>query len=124
MNAWVPLVLLALASTRPYVQGYRIQAVTDVSPLEAWRQAEVLRERVDLPVDIQWEDGIYKVRVGSFVSRPDADPLLAEVRAVHPDAWVVSTVVRRDRVSEPAVRDSSAMVADSTGVADGEGSGP
>jgi len=105
--------LLLVTSTRPYVQGYRVQAGTDASPLGAWRQAEVLRGAVDLPVEIQWEDGVYKVRVGSFVSRTDASPLLARVREVHPDAWVVSTVVRRDRVASDVDADSTG--ADSSG---------
>lgn len=106
MKVWLLSSFLLLGAARPYVQGYRVQAVTDVSPLAAWRQADVLREKVGLPVEIQWENGVYKVRVGSFVSRGDADPLLAQVREVHPDAWVISTVVRRDKVVSAAGSDS------------------
>lgn len=40
------------------------------------------------PVDIKWKAPLYRVRIGPFASRQEAEAVLAEARSPFPDAFV------------------------------------
>ncbi|MFC1733846.1 SPOR domain-containing protein [candidate division KSB1 bacterium] len=77
------------------VPGYRIQISSTTSYVRAneWllnAQASILDESVNLTYDAPY----YKVRVGNFIYREDAERFLEEeLKAMYPDAWIIRTFV-------------------------------
>jgi hypothetical protein len=78
--------------------GYRVQIHSirgRVAAIEAQKQ---VKERVnELPIDVHIEEefSYYKIRVGDFISKSDADRLarILKNQKGYPDAWVVKTKV-------------------------------
>ena len=82
-----------------YTPGFRIQVIATPSPLKSVR-ARLRAERVTgCPAEIEWEEGLYKVRVGAFASRPAAVRALSGFADSLAGAWVTGTVVRRDEIT-------------------------
>lgn len=70
---------------------YTIQIAAATSEEAAVRLAGMAEESLTLPVFIDPVGGFWKVRVGAFPSRTDADSALGGVRAQgYPDAWVTT----------------------------------
>lgn len=90
-----------------YRSGYRLQMLASPSPLTAYRAAADLRERTSLPVRIEWHEPRYKVRVGAFVEREQAEAFRSLLRDIHGDAWTVQALVG------PAERDQTRAVVES-----------
>ncbi|MEW5993861.1 MAG: SPOR domain-containing protein [Candidatus Zixiibacteriota bacterium] len=71
-------------------QAYRIQIFSSKLYGEARWEMSVAEEIFDRPVKLDYEVPYYKVRVGSFASRDEAESYLQRVRtAGYPEAWVV-----------------------------------
>ena len=71
-------------------QAYRIQVFTSKLYGEARRAVRVAEEIFDRPVYVDYEVPNFKVRVGSFSNREDAEDYLPRVRAAgYSTAWVV-----------------------------------
>lgn len=71
-------------------QAYRVQLVTSNVYGEAKAAATVAEEIFDQPVYLDYEVPNYKVRVGSFAHRDDADQYRQKARtAGYSNAWVV-----------------------------------
>ncbi len=71
-------------------QAYRIQLFTSKLYGEARHTLRVAGEIFDRPVFLDYEVPYYKVRVGSFSSRDEAEDYQQRVRAAgYPEAWVV-----------------------------------
>jgi len=71
-------------------QAYRVQLVTSNVNGEARRAAAVAEEMFDQPVYLDYEVPNYKVRVGSFAHRDDAEQYRQKARAAgYSNAWVV-----------------------------------
>ena len=82
-----------------YTPGFRIQVIATPSPLKSVR-ARLRAERVTgCPAEIEWEEGLYKVRVGAFASHPAAVRALSGFADSLAGAWVTGTVVRRDEIT-------------------------
>ncbi|UCF05925.1 MAG: SPOR domain-containing protein [bacterium] len=77
-----------------YGIGFRVQ-VFATADLE---KAKAVKERAGwdsgLPAHIEFEGGLYKVRVGDFASREEAAAARARLVELYPDCWIVSTTVR------------------------------
>jgi len=81
-------------------QAYCIQLFTSKLYGEARRALAVAEEIFDRPVSLDYEVPYFKVRVGSFANREDAEDYQQRVKAAgYPDAWVVMVNVG---VKEPA----------------------
>jgi hypothetical protein len=78
-----------------YGIGFRVQ-VFATADLE---KAKAFKERAGrdsgLPAHIEFEGGLYKVRVGDFASREEAAAARARLVELYPDCWIVSTTVRK-----------------------------
>jgi cell division protein FtsN len=81
------------------VDGFRVQvfASQDRDVAENARGAAAQRLGVDAYLEL--EGGVYKVRVGNYAARADADAALQTIRRHYPDAWLV-----RARVPAPRGR--------------------
>ena len=76
-------------------QAYRIQLFTSKAYGEARYAHQVAEEIFDQVVVTDYEVPYFKVRVGSFGSREDAEEYLMRVRSAgYSDAWVVMVNVR------------------------------
>lgn len=84
------------------VVGYRVQIHSFRGRTAAVQAEQEVKARVkDLPVEVYLEEesDLYKIRVGDFTTRSDADRLarILKTRKGYPDAWVVKTGVYASR---------------------------
>ena len=82
------------------IDGFRIQVFATQDREVAENARQVAAERLGVPAYLDLEGGVYKVRVGDYPGRADADAALATARGhYYPDAWVVPAKVKAPRVS-------------------------
>ncbi|MBN1884641.1 MAG: SPOR domain-containing protein [Candidatus Krumholzibacteriota bacterium] len=78
-----------------FALGYRVQVFAS----RELAAAKAVKERIvaegDLATYIEYEDGLYKVRVGDFESRDAAAAARVALGDRYPDCWIVQTTVRR-----------------------------
>jgi len=104
-------------------QAFRVQVFTSKLFGEAQHVKRVAEEIFDRPVYLDYEVPYYKVRVGSFGDRYDAEDYAQRVRvAGYPDAWVVATTVNIRQAAPlyedaplPPSKDSTAAPGTSSG---------
>ena len=89
------------------VNGYRVQIYASESSAggeqaranaEQWWRAEQRRSGFTAPLDayVVYLDGLYKVRMGAFTNRSDAEAALQLVRTHFPDAFLAADLVTID----------------------------
>lgn len=79
------------------IDGFRAQVFATADREIAENAARVATERLGLPSYVELNGGVYKVRVGDFATRPEADEALAAIRRQYTDAWVVPSKIRAVR---------------------------
>ena len=78
-----------------YTVGYRIQVFAS-KDLKRAEEVKSEAERVtSLPAYIEFEDGLYKVRLGNFLLRDEAIRARDLLREHYVDCWIVQTTVTR-----------------------------
>ncbi|MCK4920604.1 MAG: SPOR domain-containing protein [Bacteroidales bacterium] len=88
------------ASPGPTPNGYRVQIFANKSKVEAIKvksdyEAKYGSEKVKLY--IEFIDGWYKVRLGDFKTKEEAQYLCQKVKQLgYTDAWIVFTVIEFD----------------------------
>lgn len=101
-------------------QAYRIQLFTSKVYGEANDARRVAEEIFDYPVFMDYEVPYFKVRVGSFAARDDAEKYLMRVKSAgYTDAWVVTVTVRIKETS-PLYYDTQLPVRTDTASSDAE----
>ncbi len=76
------------------VYGYRVQVMAALKEENANRLAEELRSKIDKPVYIEYIAPYYKVRVGDFLSREEAERFRDTLRSMgYYDAFIVETLI-------------------------------
>lgn len=74
---------------------YRIQIYTSRLYNEASRELALAEEIFNLPVHLDYEVPYYKLRVGDFAVRSEAEDMLPEIRAIgYRDAWVARVIIK------------------------------
>lgn len=76
------------------IDGFRVQVFATADREIAENATRVATERLALPGYVELDRGVYKVRMGDFATRPQADQALAGIRRQYTDAWVVASKVR------------------------------
>jgi len=77
------------------VYGYRVQIFAFESMERAEAAAEEARIRLDLPVYVEYVPPFYKVRVGDFIEREEAERIRDKLRLTgYPDAFLVETLIK------------------------------
>lgn len=80
--------------------GFRIQLFASADRDVAENARNVAASRLNMPAYLDLDSGVYKVRVGDYVTRDQASAALPTVRGqFYPDAWVVPA-----RVNVPKAR--------------------
>lgn len=78
------------ATAAAIAEGFRIQLFASADRDVAQGARDVAAQRLGMPAYLDLDGGVYKVRVGDFQRREDADAALPAVRAkFYPDAWIV-----------------------------------
>jgi len=89
---------------------YRLQIFTSRLYAEANRERELAEEIFNLPVYLDYEVPYYKLRVGDFVNREEAESMLGEIKAIgYRNAWVARVILRIREVPEPEFTDEPAL---------------
>lgn len=82
------------------IDGYRIQIFEESGNKSSTRAREVMAEfstkYPDIPVYLSWQAPNFKVRVGDFGSRMEAEGFLNKIKRNYPIAWVI-----RDKIKYP-----------------------
>jgi len=80
--------------------GFRIQIFASADRDVAENARNVAASRLNMPAYLDLDAGVYKVRIGDYVTRDQAGAALPSVRGqFYPDAWVVPA-----RVNVPKTR--------------------
>ena len=79
------------------VDGFRVQVFASADREIAESASRSAQERLKLPSFVDLDGGMYKVRVGNFTTRAQADQALGAIRRQYADAWVVASKVRATR---------------------------
>jgi len=84
------------------IPGYRIQIFFDsgINSSDRARQArdEFLALYPEVPAYVSWKAPNYRVRVGDFRSRLEAEKVLQSILIGYPNAWVI-----KDEINFPAI---------------------
>lgn len=96
------LVALSVAYNQsfPYISGYRVQ-IYMASGNDALSNAEIVKKDFeqnfpDLTAYITFREPYYRVRVGDYRTRLEANQLLKPIRKSYQDAWII-----QDKISLP-----------------------
>jgi cell division septation protein DedD len=82
---------------RSFVAGWRVQLAAYSSLVDADVRAREARAKFTEPVYVEYEPPFYKVRVGDFLGRPEAESMATRARAEgYQGAWVVDTLVLKE----------------------------
>ncbi|HEY9116105.1 MAG TPA: SPOR domain-containing protein [Bacteroidales bacterium] len=90
----------AYNKANPYISGYRIQ-IFMASGNDALNNARTVKENFesefeDVTAYITFREPYYRVRVGDYRSRLEANQLLKSIRKSYKDAWII-----QDKISLP-----------------------
>lgn len=84
------------------IDGYRIQIFEESGNKSSTQAREVMAEfstkYPDIPVYLSWQAPNFKVRVGDFYSRMEAEGFLNKIKRSYPIAWVI-----RDKIKYPVI---------------------
>lgn len=79
---------------KDYSLGYRVQIFASGN-LEKAKEIKKQTEReISLKVYIEFDEGMYKVRVGNFNSRAEAAETRRTLTSLFPDCWIAETTIR------------------------------
>jgi cell division septation protein DedD len=93
-----PDTLRAPAVADSTAEGFRVQVFASSDREVANNAARVAEQRLGLRAYTVLDGGMYKVRVGDYLRRPDAEAAMATMRShYYPDAWIVPARVRVPR---------------------------
>jgi len=82
------------AATGP-AEVYRVQIFTSRLYVEANRELMLAKEIFSLPVHLDYEVPYYKLRVGDFATRRDAESVVPDITAMgYSNPWVARVVIR------------------------------
>jgi len=76
-----------------YVYGYRIQLLATSSMKLAEGELGRADSLFTWPTYVEYEPPFYKVRLGDFYTKGDAETVRTDIQPQYPEAWVVQTMV-------------------------------
>ena len=100
------------------VPGYRIQIFTSTSFLRAEEAyINAIAAIMDEPITKIFDPPFYKIRVGDYLRREDAEMFkIQKLKKLYPDAWVVPTRIFPYRMAPRVLLDDSLLYSDTTKV--------
>jgi hypothetical protein len=87
----------------PVIQGYRIQILkasgNDAMEVIEKSRSDFYAQYIDIPVYLTFQEPDYRVRVGDFRTRLEAEKFLKKIIRRYPGAWVI-----QDNINFPSLR--------------------
>lgn len=81
----------------PVFQGYRIQIIkasgNDALALTEEAKAKFIKKYTGAPVYLTFDEPYYRVRVGDFRTRLEAEKFLKKISRKYPGAWVIQDYI-------------------------------
>lgn len=81
----------------PVFQGYRIQILkasgNDALTLTEEAKTKFMKKYTDTPVYLTFDEPYYRVRVGDFRTRLEAEKFLKKISRKYPGAWVIQDYI-------------------------------
>jgi hypothetical protein len=91
--------LFPLDTTAVVTEGYRVQVLATHSAQKADSLRSLLEEKIHDPVYVVFETPNYKVRVGDYLSRSQAEAQQAKlVKLGYPNAWILRSRIKPQNV--------------------------
>lgn len=91
--------LFPLDTTAVVTEGYRVQILATHSAQKADSLRLLLEQKIDDPVYVIFETPNYKVRVGDYLSRSQAEAQQAQlVKIGYPNAWILRSRIKPQNV--------------------------
>lgn len=91
-------------ANHPVFQGYRIQILmasgNDALDITENAKTEFLELYPDIPVYLTFGEPDYRVRVGDFRTRLEAEKFLEEINRKYPGAWVIQDYINFPNLSK------------------------
>ncbi len=91
-------------SVFPVFQGYRIQVLmasgNDALDITEEAKAEFIEDYPDIPVYLTFGEPNYRVRVGDFRTRLEAEKFLQQINRKYPGAWVTQDNINFPKLSK------------------------
>lgn len=78
-----------------YDIGYRIQVFASSDKAAAEKIKQRVGAETGMPVYLEYEDGLYKVRAGDFAERKEAAQARLKLVGLYPGSWIVRTTIRK-----------------------------
>jgi cell division septation protein DedD len=93
-----PQETIQVPDPKDFTEGWRVQLSANSTLADADGRARGARIKFTEPVYVEYEPPFYKVRVGDFLTRPEAESMATRARAEgYEGAWVVETLVLRPK---------------------------
>jgi hypothetical protein len=93
---------------------YRVQIFTSRLYAEAARERQLAEEIFNLPIHLDYEVPYYKLRVGNFLARDEAENMLSEIKTIgYRNAWVARVVLRIREAPESELPEEPILPGDS-----------
>ena len=83
------------APKQMYDIGYRIQVFASSDKTAAENIKQRVGAETGMPVYLEFEEGLYKVRAGDFAERKDAAQARLKLVGLYPGSWIVRTTIRK-----------------------------
>lgn len=78
----------------PLINGYRIQIFFGGRSSAENKKAEFLRRYSEWPIYIVWQQPDFKVQVGDFISKIQAEKVQHEIISAYPNAYPIYTKIK------------------------------
>ncbi|MDZ7859884.1 MAG: SPOR domain-containing protein [Candidatus Krumholzibacteriota bacterium] len=78
-----------------YTIGYRVQVFASENPARAKDIKRQIENEISSKVYIEFEDEMYKVRVGNYNFRKEAEEARKILNSHFPDCWITETTIRK-----------------------------
>lgn len=93
-----PREVIQVPDPKDFTEGWRVQLSANSTLADADARARAARVKFTEPVYVEYEPPFYKVRVGDFLTRAEAESMATRARAEgYEGAWVVETLVLRPK---------------------------
>jgi len=85
----------APVAERTHGLGYRVQIFASGDLEKAREIKSKAQQKTSMKVYIEYENQMYKVRIGDFDTRDEAAAMRQRLKSFYPDCWITETTIRK-----------------------------